>query len=155
MFMDPTEAFNEEVAKSRHEYISHRWNQLSNLSKEQTVDGIKYLFHVNAGASVAVLAFIGAAEPVRSSNWAWSMLGCFVAGIFFIGVLNFTRFHYLTWMFRGFREDVSDYYESPMTWDEFQERGYKRGHRFDWILVFAYVSFGFFIAGLLIGFLNF
>jgi hypothetical protein len=153
--VDPGEAFNEDVHRARQEYISARWKQLSEITKEQSLDGLKYLFHINAGASAAVLAFIGTTGIVRTATWPWVMLLFFVCGIISIGLLHFLRFHYLAWLFKKFREDVQEYYASPKPWEEIIDGDRYRNGKHDWILGFAYVALGCFITGVIIGALNF
>src|SRR5487761_1223273 len=53
----------------------------------------KYLLFTNAGAAVALMAFMENNERVRSSSIAWASLGLFAAGVIACGILSAFDYH--------------------------------------------------------------
>lgn len=140
------------------EYINHvdsRWHQLNDLLLEIVSDGIKYLFYVNAGGCVAVITFIGTSDSVRQLDWPWNVLCLFFVGLVFVGLLNFSRYHVVDKLLFDWQKDVDVFYKGKLDFDEMGKRDDKRVGKSRWILLFAYVSFGCFLAGGIVGFVNY
>lgn len=144
-----------ERRKANIDYVSQRWSQLYGLERETAADGIKYLFLVNSGAAVAVLAFHGSVPSVREMVWPKVMLGLFVIGLILIGFLHIMRYVGMTDLFRNWRDLVNEYFSDSKGWQEVVEADNKKagGFRFsDWV---AYASFACFVIGAGVGMFNF
>lgn len=63
---------SEEHRKANIGYANERWRQLYGLQNDWGTEGIKYLFLVNSGAAVAMLAFLG--SVVEARKWWWTIL---------------------------------------------------------------------------------
>lgn len=72
-------------------YVDQRWTQLSDLEMSWSGEAIKYLMFVNAGATIAVLTFLGAIESVRPLLWPKVMLSFFVGGVVILGTIKGAR----------------------------------------------------------------
>lgn len=141
--------------KANIDYVNQRWTQLYGWEKETGTEGIKYLFLVNSGAAVAVLAFHGSVEAVRAMVWPKVMLGLFVFGLILIGFLHLFRYFSAYRLFANWRGLVNEYFTDAKDWNTTVAEDIKKSARFrsiDWI---AYASFACFIAGAGVGMLNF
>ena len=138
---------NERRLKLNIEYIDERWDQLSNLSLDLINNGIKYLFSINAGAAVAILAFIGSSEAVRVLKWPWYSLTLFILGLVLVGIINFVRFHLVEFIYKHWRADVLKYYDNNICFDEIIENDNQRSYKFSWLFLIAYFSFFCFLGG--------
>jgi len=145
----------EDHRKANIGYANERWHQLYGLQNDWGTEGIKYLFLVNSGATVAMLAFLGSVPEVRKLGWPIGMLGFFAFGVVLIGVLHSLRHFHILQLFRKWRESVNEYYTDQKDWSEVINADVARSARFDWALVVAYVSFSCFIIGIIIGVCNF
>jgi hypothetical protein len=54
---------------------------------------LKYVFTVNGGSAVALLAFMGASEQVRREGEAWVGLALFLAGLLVLGACYAVEYH--------------------------------------------------------------
>jgi hypothetical protein len=135
-------------------YIRDRWQQLSNAEKEYSSEALKYLFLVNSGAAVAVLAFIGANQTFSPPWWAKAMLGSFLSGIVILGFGHAFRVHRMQQTFRSFRHSVPEYYEDKLAWDDVLDRDRKKSAPTFLGYAIPYLSFSCFIAGIAIGLTN-
>lgn len=141
-----------------NEYINRveaRWKQLNDLLLNIVTDGIKYLFYVNAGGCVAMITFIGTAEAIRQLNWPWYVLGLFFIGLLFVGMLNFTRYHAVDSILKGWQKDVGVFYDGNLEFHDMSNRDDERVAKSNWLLIFAYLSFACFIGGGGVGFFNY
>lgn len=146
---------SEEHRRANIGYANERWRQLYGLQNEWGTEGIKYLLFVNAGAAVAVLAFLGSVASARDMLWPKTMLGFFAVGIVLIGLLHATRYHRVENLFKQWRTLVNEYYTDQKGWGEINKADDASSAKFDWALLMAYVSFTCFIIGILIGMFNF
>lgn len=141
--------------EANNEYIKRRWEQLYGLERESSTEGIKYLFLVNSGASVAVLAFFGSVPAVRDLYWPKVMLFLFVVGLILVGVLHIVRHRRMNSLFMRWVDLVNKYYSDAMGWSEVVQTDTKKSAKFIWIDLIAYMSFSCFVAGAIVGMGNF
>lgn len=137
-----------EYVKSNNE----RWEQLNNLILSVISDGVKFLFVINAGGCIAMLAFLGTSEELRKQQWTWSVLFVLFLGIVFVGVLNFARYHVITYLQQKWHSDVIEFYEGRVDFDELNNNDDKRVKKTSWILLFAYAAFTCFLIAGVIGY---
>lgn len=135
--------------------VDSRWGQLNDLLLSIVTDGIKYLFYVNAGGCVAVIAFIGTSDSIRQLNWPWYVLCLFFIGVLFVGLLNLSRYHVVDSLLVNWQKDVGTFYNGNLDFDVMSNRDNKRVEKSRWILLFAYASFICFISGGAVGFINY
>lgn len=135
--------------------VNSRWKQLNDLVLSIVTDGIKYLFYVNAGGCVAIITFIGTSDSVRQLDWPWYVLCLFFIGVVFVGLLNFSRYHVIDSLLSNWQKDVGVFYEGDLDFDEMTHRDDIRVEKSRWILLFAYAAFACFIAGGIVGFINY
>jgi hypothetical protein len=145
----------EDHRKANIAYANERWRQLYGLQNEWGTEGIKYLFLVNSGATVAMLAFLGSVADARKLVWPIAMLGVFAFGVVLIGFLHALRHYRILQLFKKWRESVNEYFTDQRDWNEIIKADTARGEQFDWALVVAYASFFCFITGIIIGMFNF
>lgn len=146
---------SEEHRKANIGYANERWHQLYDVQNDWSSEGVKYLFLVNAGASVAMLAFLGSVAKARDLSWPKVTLGFFALGIVLIGVMHILRHLHITRLFKKWRESINEYYTEKKGWGQVINEDIKRTERFDWALWAAYLSFACFILGIIIGMCNF
>lgn len=79
----PTDA-QTEIRHSIHEHTE----VLRELLTDSAGHGRQYLTLANGGAAVALMAFMGANERIRTSPSAWASLGLFTAGVIMVGLLS-------------------------------------------------------------------
>ena len=140
------------------EYVKHndeRWSQLNDLILSVITDGVKYLFLVNAGGAVAILTFIGTSPDVRGLGWPWVALAFLLVGLIFVGVLHFARYHVIGYLLNNWTHDVVKFYEGKTEYDDLVNADGKRIKKTEWILIFAYLSFLFFILAGACGFIGY
>lgn len=143
------------IRNANIEYLKGRWEQLYGLERESTKEGIKYLFLVNSGASVAVLAFFGSVPVVRDLYWPKVMLFLFVIGVILVGVLNLAISIRMTSIFSNWRSLVEKYYTDAIGWKEALENDLNKSKPSKLIGSIAVASFSCFIAGTIVGMFNF
>ena len=107
-------------------------------SNDWGAEGIKFLFLVNAGAAVALLAFIGSVANARDLSWPKVSLGFFALGIVLIGLLHVLRYFRISKLFKKWRESVNEYYTEQKDWDQIIDEDKQVSERFDWALLMAY-----------------
>ena len=140
------------------EYVKHndeRWSQLNDLIISVINDGVKYLFLVNAGGSVAILTFIGTSTDVRGLEWPWTVLFFLFLGLIFVGVLHFARYHVIGYLLNKWSRDVVKFYQGYTEHETLFNSDAKRVKKTEWILVFAYLSFFSFICAGIFGFIGY
>lgn len=141
-----------ELKEIRNNYINSRWEQLHALSKETGDSAIKYLFTVNAGGAVAVLAYLGAvsgASPAALS--AKIALVLFFIGLLFVGFYKAYMVHNHEGLFDHYKSIVGDYYECKTGWGELIKSDETKVGSPIIPYIFGYVSFGSFVGGCISG----
>lgn len=146
---------SEEQREGHLAYVDKRWAQLSDLELSWSADAIKYLMFVNSGATVAVLTFLGTIESVRPLLWPKVMLGLFVVGVVIIGIFHAVRYHRIERIYRNWREGVDQYYGDKLDWETMISKDENLSRRYPLAVTLAYLSFGCFIAGVIVGLCNF
>src|ERR1700733_5590349 len=121
---------------------------LRRMQQRAVRDTQKYLWASNAGAAVALMAFMGANDVVRASSAAWISLTAFFLGIIALGALRALIYHLQTKLFKGWVLHTTKASsgeidaERPIAWINDQTK--KR----PWLPVaLAYLSFACFIFG--------
>jgi hypothetical protein len=136
-----------ELRKARIDYINRRWGQLYALEKDTGEDALKMLFLTNAGGAVANLSFIGAIGKEKIHSFAKISLICFVVGLIFVGISKAKRFHYMSGLFKEWREDAGKYLKDELSWEELDQRDTTRTKDDLLAYVFPYTSFACFLIG--------
>lgn len=140
-------------------YIAERWRHLSDevTSSEQRV--LNYLILVNAGGAATVLTYIAALQPDHVAFAAQGALLCFIVGILLVGFLIAKSHYFLAnlrdeWVrgveeFRSYRgnswDAAKDAFDKLITDDS------KRSVPPKVIEVLAWIAFGLFILGAILG----
>lgn len=145
----------EEHCKANIDYINQRWKQLYGLAMEFSSEEIKYLFLVNSGAAIAVLAFHGSVAAVRDMVWPKIMLECFVLGVIFVGLLHIFRHKITHSLFKSWQGAVNDYYSDKRGWSDILDNDVDKATKFSRTEYLAYASFACFVVGASIGMFNF
>lgn len=116
-----------QLRRIRSEHIEGRWGQLYELSKESGDSVIRYLFTVNAGGAVAVLAYLGTvAGHVAPSSFAKAALFFFFIGLLFVGSLRIYSVHHHEGLFDNYKRLVSKYYGDEIDWQTLLEEDEKK-----------------------------
>lgn len=146
---------DEEKRVENHAYISQRWIQLHELEKEWAEKAIRYLFLTNSGGAIATLSFLGSSSSTLNLLGTKVALIIFVLGVFLVGVLTARTLHGLSELYRGWKADVTQYYDDQFEWEELNARDENRGGDDTAEYILGYASFGCFIFGSVIGFFSF
>lgn len=145
----------DEHRKANIDYVNKRWEQLYGLGMDFSSEGIKYLLLVNSGAAVAVLAFHGSVAAVRDMAWPKVMLGFFVMGVIFVGLLHIARYIGISSLFKNWRNSVNEYFTDVRDWSDVVNDDVEKSKKFDKVVYLAYASFACFVIGAAIGMFNF
>lgn len=132
-------------------YVENRWTQLQGRIVERSEAAWKYLMLTNAGSALAVLSFMGAYKTIEPIPNAPSMLIAFLSGVVLVGVGHAIAYYRATWLFSGWRADISRFYTDDIGWSEVLTRDNTRSGYFIWVDVVAWLSFICFFAGLGLG----
>ena len=149
---------SEETKKTNHNYIVERWKQLYGLETEWAAEGIKYLLLVNAGATIAMLAFHGSVEAIRYMLWPKVMLGFFVFGVILVGFLHIYREAGVASLFQEWQNATTQYYDDTKDFTNLVNEDTARSSAPKLGLtlhLLGYLSFACFVIGILIGMCNF
>lgn len=145
----------DEHRKANIDYVNKRWEQLYGLGMDFSSEGIKYLLLVNSGAAVAVLAFHGSVAAVRDMVWPKVMLGFFVMGVIFVGLLHIARYIGISSLFKNWRNSINGYFTDVRDWSDVINDDVDRSKKFDKVVYLAYASFACFVFGAVIGMFSF
>lgn len=75
-------------------YAYERWHQLYSLLLDSIKVAINYLFIVNGGGCVAVLAFLGTDTAKTNKGLLLTVLALFFVGLILVGALNIFRYRH-------------------------------------------------------------
>lgn len=131
--------------------INRRWAQLHALEHEYTLAGLKFLFYSNAGGTIAILGFIGAARLATSDSLVrWALIS-FVAGVIFYGVSVLVLYFRVVTIHAGFRQDLDKRFDGSLSQDELNTNDLQRSGEsiIDYLAPFA--SFFCFVDGCILG----
>jgi hypothetical protein len=147
-FLDPMpEGTRKDVQQSIRDHLEVL-REMLNTSADQAR---QYLTITNAGAAVAVMAFMGSSESARESRVAWVSLCCFVVGLIAAGVLAALEFHRRRSDLALWLIDSNEFFANKIDLAELyarlNTRNVKSGNR---PIVAGYVAFGCFILGSLL-----
>ena len=79
---------NEPARQELKQQLLQHAERLRTFLVSSADQGRKYLTLVNAGAAVALMAFMGNSPHLRGSTAAWVSLGLFILGTILVGLLN-------------------------------------------------------------------
>jgi hypothetical protein len=134
----------DELWRSRNEYISTRWKGLFELLSWTLNRILNYLFALNTGGLVASLTYI-ATKP--RTNLTTISIIFFAVGILLILIHATWHYYYALTLFNEYKTDVAQYYENKFDWgnltardEDRSERGSWRGFCFGWGSGIAFVS---------------
>ena len=108
----------------------------------------QFLALTNAGAAVALMAFMGSSESVRSSPIAWASLCLFVLGVIATGALNALDHYVRQHDFQTWLRDSDQFFANRIEIEELYERLNTRNKKLGkWPVIAGYVAFGCLIFG--------
>ena len=139
------------VRQYRFNFISARWAQLNQLTKEWSDKAISYLMLTNAGGAVAVLSFMGGSEKVREMAGPRIALACFAVGVICIGILVAKQLHRFERIFKGYVKDSTRYLADQIEWDTLTTDDNARANPSVMDYAWGYVAFILFIGGCVAG----
>lgn len=90
-------------------YVEQRWHQLYALLMDSVKTAINYLFIVNGGGCVAVLAFLGSDKANEHKALLLIVLVLFFVGLLLVGVLNIQRYRLFTKLERNWVNSTNNY----------------------------------------------
>ncbi|MFT7227990.1 MAG: hypothetical protein ACI8PW_000570 [Methylophilaceae bacterium] len=143
-------ATNENEYEYGCKYIPERWEQLNKLLISATDDSIKYLFTVNAGGCVAILAFIGSAKEYKTTMLI--ILGILFLGLILVGCLNIARYLRLSKIIKKWTENSTEFYLKKIDFNLLIESDNLEVEKGKHVEYWAYASFTCVIIAGLIGF---
>lgn len=146
--------FDEKVAEAqrvfRDNYIDKRWGQLYGITKDASESALKYLFTINAGGAVAILAYIGSSKTPPHASIKISLV-LFFAGIVFVGLHKAYMVHKLEYVFKNYKILVEKYYGGGIGWNELTKTDETNVGKPIAPYFFAYGSFLCFLLGCVFG----
>lgn len=80
------------MTPEQQSYVNERWHQLYALLLDSVKVAINYLFIVNGGGCVAVLAFLGTDKAADNKTLLLIVLALFFIGLVLVGALNLFRY---------------------------------------------------------------
>jgi hypothetical protein len=108
----------------------------------------KYLLIVNAGAAVALIAFMGNSPKIRESKFSWICLAVFVIGVILVGVLSALDYQIKVAQFRAWSNHSKDFFKNKIDLDAVYASLDPVEKKFGyWPAVAGYLAFGCFIVG--------
>ena len=108
----------------------------------------KYLLFTNAGAAVALMAFMENNERVRSSSIAWASLGLFAAGVIACGILSAFDYHNQLGAFQLWLRESGRFFRNELDLDElYGGLNTRVQHKAAWPIIAGYAALVCFIAG--------
>lgn len=122
-------------------YVSERWAQLNGLLLETIKDSINFLFIVNGGGCVAVLAYL--AQVPQPKFAIYFVLFFFFIGLLFVGILNIRRYQQFSNLILKWTENSKKFYSgtdeiSFQELNKLDELEVKKGRRIEY---WGYASF--------------
>ena len=139
------------LTRSRNDYIGIRWRQLYELEKGWGEKALRYLLLTNSGGAIATLSFLGTSEETANLLGAKIALFLFVLGIFLVGVSTARTFHYMSSLFRAWKDNVDRFYGDEISWKDIIADDKCRAVVMWWDYAIPYASFACFILGCISG----
>ena len=144
-FLDPMPP---EMRKDILQEIREHREVLRKMLNSSADQARRYLTITNAGAAVALMAYMGTSTSVRASPIAWWSLCFFVAGLIATGVLAALDYHMLGSTFDLWLRDSDEFIANKIELAELYGRLNIRSRKKpSWAVVAGYVAFGCFIVG--------
>lgn len=141
------ENFDREQQLLKEKIIAERQLQLYQISKESNDEIIKYLFNVNAGGCVALLAYFGTRTDEYSGPNLTMGLTFFALGLILVGVYKVVIFRIFERIFFDYKGDVESYYGGKIGWGIFLSKDEKSSNVGYLPYVIGYLSFFSFLTG--------
>lgn len=91
------------------EYVQYRWSMLRDLVDSNLERAYKFLYTVNGGGCVALLAFIGGASEASNKSILYLTLAFFFTGLMTVGFLAVNRTIHSVVLFNDWTDKKSDY----------------------------------------------
>lgn len=130
-----------------HEIREHR-EVLRRMLGTSADQARQYLTITNAGAAVALMAYMGTNASVRASPVAWWSLCFFLAGLIATGVLAAFDHYALSSGFDSWLSDSNEFVANKIELADLYERLNTRSrNKRNWPVVAGYMAFGCFIVG--------
>ena len=140
-----------ELLEARNDFIQKRWEQLHEFLIKHTDEMIKYLFYVNAGGVVTILAFMGTSESIRNSICLRIALLCYALGLVCVGVLRVLLLLRIERVFNCWRKDTKKYWKQRIGFNELTEEDDNRTESGRTFWIVGCISGGLSILGLIFG----
>jgi len=99
-------------------YLKERWQQLYALLIDSIKVATNYLFIVNGGGCVAVLAFLGTDKATDNKLLLFIVLALFFLGLVLVGVLNICRYRHFEKLERHWVKQSNEYRSGKITFDK-------------------------------------
>ena len=139
-----------DLERKREDYHNQRFWQLNSLITQNSAGAYGYLLSVNGGGAVALLAYIGAVQSIRTSTWPYIALAFFMLGLIFVGLTYAFNAHNLQRLQDGWNQDVGLYYQRQITWAKVLKDDRDRAKNFSWVpWVLPWLAFALFLVGVI------
>lgn len=103
-------------------YVNERWHQLNGLLLDSIRVAVNYLFIVNGGGCVAVLAFLGNEKADNNKTLLLTVLALFFIGLVLVGILNVVRYRYFNKLVTNWIEHSNKFIDGKITYEELTEK---------------------------------
>lgn len=142
-------AMEPQLKRQVEEYHTQRFLQLHSLVVSSAEGAWQFLMAVNGGGAVAVLAFIGAVQPLQKRWWPYVVLFVFVVGLVLVGVGRAYVFQRMTRLMNLWNGSMARLYDDQVDWLKVLRDDQTAANKREWVAVsIGWASFGTFIAGL-------
>lgn len=152
MHFDPN--LDEDVRKARERFIENRELQLQSITTESVEKSLTFLFSVNAGSAVALLAFLGTVSSNPNAVEFKVALAMFFWGVMFIGIFRAYATETYGSLFWKYKESTENYLQGKQEWEDFYKEVSTQVIKNNIPRIFVYTSFGCFILGCVFGVLG-
>jgi hypothetical protein len=137
---------------AREQFIDLREKQLQTVTVSAVESAVKFLFTTNAGGAVSVLAYLGAVASNPTDQLMPKIsLALFFLGIIFVGIYHACLVHVYSGIFKKYQASVKRYFAERLEWEAFFNEITSQVKPSVIPYVLAYLSFGCFVLGSLLG----
>jgi hypothetical protein len=151
MIMHFDKDLDEDLRKGRERFIESRERQLQSITSESVDKSLAYLFTVNSGSAVALLAYMGAISSKPNAIEFKIALAMFFVGVLFIGVFRAYVTEAYSSLFWKYKKSVDEYFAEKKDWDSFYEEINSQVVKNNIGRIFVYTSFVCFFLGCIFG----
>jgi hypothetical protein len=142
------------MTPEQYAYVKERWHQLYALLLDSVKVAINYLFIVNGGGCVAVLAFLGTEKAAGHKALLLVVLALFFVGLVLVGALNILRYRHFEKLERHWVTQSNKCRLGQITFDELLKADDALVETGGNIANWGYTSFFFLLLAGLVGFLG-